>query len=125
MLRSEEGHAADGCCARNGRDDQQWNVLDGLDNHAGGLVLQAVGVVVLDGFSDRGKGSWEEQEAGEEEPDEEGGEGVVQEGYVVHSQEHSDIAGLMRVAALALQAPVFRFAFKEDHFGGLLIMYTE
>ena len=97
----QAGHANGRDGAHDGGDDEEGHVFDALENGLGGFAGKvAAFVLVLDGFLDRGKGSGEDEEAGEEEPDEEGGEDVVGFGDVVLVEEHLDVAGVHCVGAL-------------------------
>lgn len=84
-----------------GGDDEQGHVLDGPKHVAGGggllSQLRVVGQV-----AEAGESSREDDEAGEQDPAEEGGEDVVQARDLVEAEEHLHVAGLEGV--LPLQA---------------------
>lgn len=85
--------------AGDGGDDKQRHVLDLAEHGAGGggLVgqLRVVGQV-----ADAGEGPREDDEAGEQDPAEEGGEDVVQARDLVEAEEHLHVAGLQGVDPL-------------------------
>lgn len=100
MPQREHRHANDRCAAGDRRNDQQGNVLDAFENLVRRLIRPLLRMLALDGFLNRSEGSREDQEAGKEQPYEEGGENAVQEGNIVHVEEHSDVARVSRVCPL-------------------------
>lgn len=97
-----EGQPRQACgayAAGDGGDDEQRDILDAIEHGAGGggLVLQ---LRVVGEVADAGEGSREDDEAGEQDPAEEGGEDVVQAGDLVEAEEHLHVAGLQGVYPL-------------------------
>lgn len=100
MPQREYRHANDRCAAGDRRNDQQGNVFHAFEDLVRRLIRPLLRMLALDGFLNRSEGSREDQEAGKEEPDEEGGENAVQERNSVHVEEHADVARVSRIFSL-------------------------
>lgn len=88
-------------------DNEQRHVLDLVQDNAGGGGLVSH-VRIFGQVADAGEGSREDDEAGEQDPSEEGGEDVVQAGNFVEAEEHLHVAGLEGVfPAQARSRPSF------------------
>ena len=59
-------------------------------------LFDGVGIVAACPILERGEGSGKNKKAGQQDPRGEGGEDIMQPGYLVQVEEHADIASLRR-----------------------------